>query len=225
MAGGAKMGKRTGEVDYTLYLCTDRERMTAKTVEESVEQAVRGGVTLVQLREKNLSSRAFYETAVLVKKVTDAYQVPLIINDRADIALAVDAAGVHVGQKDIPCSEARRILGADKIVGVSAATVEEAVHAWKEGASYIGCGAMFTTDTKRDTRPVTVERLKEVCESVPIPVVAIGGISRERLPMLKGSGIAGIAVVSAIVAKPDIAKAAEEIYVDFCEKIGYTEKV
>ena len=198
------------KIDYTLYLCTDRELMSCETIEQSVEEAVKGGVTLVQLREKDLSSRDFYELAVRVKKITDKYNVPLIINDRADIALAADCAGVHVGQSDLPCRELRRIMG-DKLIGVSAATKEEAVQAVKDGADYLGVGAMFPTNTKTDARHVTKEQLAEIRAAADIPIVIIGGVNKNTLGGFKGMGIDGIAVIAAVVAHPDIKAAAEEL--------------
>lgn len=198
------------KIDYTLYLCTDRELMSCETIEQSVEEAVKGGVTLVQLREKDLSSRDFYELAVRVKKITDKYNVPLIINDRADIALDADCAGVHVGQSDLPCRELRRIMG-DKLIGVSAATKEEAVQAVKDGADYLGVGAMFPTNTKTDARHVTKEQLAEIRAAADIPIVIIGGVNKNTLGGFKGMGIDGIAVISAVVAQPDIKAAAEEL--------------
>lgn len=140
------------KIDYTLYLCTDRDLMSTGTIEESVEQAVKGGCTVVQLREKHCSSKEFYELAVRVKEITDRYHVPLIINDRVDIALAADAAGVHIGQSDLPASVVRDIIGNDKILGVSASRLEEAVKAVEDGADYLGVGAMFATNTKADAR-------------------------------------------------------------------------
>lgn len=198
------------KIDYTLYLCTDRELMSCETIEQSVEEAVKGGVTLVQLREKDCSSRDFYDLAVRVKKITDEYNVPLIINDRADIALAVGCAGVHVGQSDLPCKELRRVMG-DKIIGVSAATIEEALQAKADGADYIGVGAMFATNTKTDARHVTKEQLAEIRAAVDIPIVIIGGINKNTLGQFKGMGVDGIAVISAIVSQTDIKAAAEEI--------------
>lgn len=198
------------KIDYTLYLCTDRELMSCETIEQSVEEAVKGGATLVQLREKDLSSRDFYELAVRVKKITDKYNVPLIINDRADIALAADCAGVHVGQSDLPCRELRKIMG-DKLIGVSAATKEEAVQAVKDGADYLGVGAMFPTNTKIDARHVTKEQLAEIRAAADIPIVIIGGVNKNTLGGFKGMGIDGIAVISAVVAQPDIKAAAEEL--------------
>lgn len=206
------------KIDYTLYLCTDRDLMYADTIEESVEQAVKGGVTVVQLREKNCSSKEFYEMALRVKEITDRYQVPLIINDRVDIALAVDAAGVHIGQSDLPAKVVRGILGEDKIVGVSAARLDEAIKAVEDGADYLGVGAMYATNTKTDARPVTMEELMEIRAKVDVPIVVIGGINMETLPNFKGKGIDGLAVVSAIVAKEDAQSAAREMYEAFTGK-------
>lgn len=199
------------KIDYSLYLCTDRDLMTAATIEESVEQAVKGGVTLVQLREKHCSSREFYELGRRVKRITDAYRVPLIINDRADIALAVDAAGVHVGQSDLPCRVARDMLGRDKIIGVSASSLAEAVQAERDGADYLGVGAMFATDTKTDAEIVTMDELRAIRRAVHIPIVVIGGINKRTAPLFKDVGIDGLAVVSAVVAQPDAEQAAQEL--------------
>ena len=177
----------------------------------AIEQAILGGVTLVQLREKNLTSLELYNTALQVKRITDAYDVPLIINDRLDIMMAVDAAGVHLGQKDLPARIARNLIGSNKILGISTATVEEAILAQQEGADYIGVGALFGTATKDNTRPVTVELLKQIKESVSIPVVAIGGIKASNVALLKPANIDGVAVVSDILAKEYIKSAAQEI--------------
>ena len=196
------------DVDYSLYLCTDRALMRAPTVEQCVEQAVKGGCTVVQLREKECPSREFYELALRVKAVTERYSVPLIINDRVDIALASDAHGVHVGQGDLPAAVVRRIIGADKILGVSASTLEEAVKAQEDGADYIGVGAMFSTATKTDAKLVTMEELMKIRAAVSVPIVVIGGINQETAPLYKGSCKNGHAVVSAIVAQPDIEAAA-----------------
>ncbi len=199
------------QIDYTLYLCTDRGIMTADTIEKSVELAVQGGVTVVQLREKECTSREMYEMARRVKEVTDAYEVPLIINDRIDIALAVQADGVHLGQSDVPVEAARNILGSDRIVGATANTVELAEAAWKSGADYLGVGDVFGTSTKADTRPVSLEVLKEIRESVSIPVVAIGGVNAENIHLLKETGVDGVAVISAVLGQRDITAAAEEL--------------
>ena len=198
-------------IDYTLYLCTDRGLMSTETVEESVELAIKGGCTVVQLREKDCSSLDFYNIALNVKKITDEYHVPLIINDRIDIALAVDAAGVHIGQSDLPASIVRKIIGNDKIIGVSAATVDEAVRAKNDGADYLGIGAMYATNTKKDTRPVTIETLKEIRKAVNIPLVVIGGINKHTVPNFKGTDIDGIALISAIIAEKDIEQAARDL--------------
>lgn len=198
-------------IDYTLYLVTDRELMSCPTVEECVERAVAGGVSVVQLREKSCTSREFYELAVRVKKITAALNVPLIINDRIDICLAADADGVHLGQKDIPCAAARKILGRDKIIGVSAALPEEARRAELDGADYLGVGAVFSTSTKSDTRPVTPEIIRQIRAAVSIPFVAIGGINKNNIPQLYGLGINGAAVVSAVAAQQDIEAAAREM--------------
>lgn len=195
-------------VDYTLYLVTDRRLMSSKIVEESVALAIEGGASVVQLREKDCTSREFYELAVRVKKITAPKKVPLIINDRIDICLAADADGVHLGQKDLPCREARRILGADKIIGVSAALPEEARQAQADGADYLGVGAVFPTGTKSDTRPVTHEIIRGIRAAVTIPFVVIGGINAENIGKLYGLGINGAAVVSAVVAQKDVTAAA-----------------
>lgn len=196
------------EIDYSLYLVTDRGLMTTPTLEEAVEQAIDGGCTLVQLREKNASSREFYRSAVSVKKVTDRRGIPLIINDRLDIALASGAAGVHLGQSDLPAAAARRILGPDKIVGVSASTPAQAEAAQAAGADYLGVGAMFPTGTKTDADIISMEELKKIRAAVSIPIVAIGGINLRTAPLFRGTGIDGFAVVSAILARKDIRAAA-----------------
>lgn len=200
-------------VDYSLYLCTDRDLMTTETIEEAVELAIKGGATIVQLREKNSSGREFFEIASSVKEVTDAYEVPLIINDRVDIALAVDADGVHLGQKDIPAAVAREILGPNKIIGVSAYNAELALQARKDGADYIGVGDVFGTSTKADTHHVTLEELVKIRETVKIPMVAIGGVNHGNVERLKGTGIDGVAVISAVLGAKNITEAAEEMTV------------
>ena len=202
---------KKNEIDYTLYLCTDRGLMSTDTLEEAVEQAVQGGCTVVQLREKDCTSLEFYETARSIRKITDLYKVPLIINDRVDIALAVDADGVHVGQSDLPASVVRRILGPDKIIGVSAGTLAEALQAEAEGADYLGVGAMYATSTKEDADVTTIEELKEIRKAVGIPIVVIGGINKNTLENFKGYGIDGLAVVSAVIAADDIKAAAGEL--------------
>lgn len=197
--------------DYTLYICTDSKLMSSSSVEESVEAAVRGGATIVQLREKNAAGREFYELALKVKAVTDKYNVPLLINDRLDIALAVGADGVHLGQKDLPCTAARRVLGADKIIGITAATVELAKKAQADGADYIGVGAMFSTSTKTDTKPCSRENLEAIRRAISIPIVIIGGVKRSNVLQFAGMGINGAAVISDIIADPDPKTAAREM--------------
>ncbi|OOM82219.1 thiamine-phosphate synthase [Clostridium puniceum] len=198
------------KIDYSIYLVTDRDLMSTKTLEEAVEQALIGGCTLVQLREKDCSSLDFYNTAVKVKKITDKYDVPLLINDRLDIALAVDAAGVHVGQSDLPVPVVRKIIGEDKIIGISTGTLEEALQGQKDGADYLGVGAMYATGTKKDANLTSIEELKKIRENISLPIVVIGGINKERIKDFEGSGIDGLAIVSAIIAQKDIVEAARE---------------
>ncbi len=199
------------KVDYSLYLCTDRGLMSTQTLEEAVKLSIEGGCTLIQLREKDCSSREFYNTAINIKRITDEKNVPLIINDRVDIALAVDADGVHIGQSDLPASEVRKIIGEDKILGVSANTVDKAIQAEKDGADYLGVGAMFTTGTKKDAVEITMEDLKRIRKAVNIPIVVIGGINKENAGTFVGTGIDGLAVVSAVIAAKDIKGAALEL--------------
>ena len=201
------MGFDKSKIDYTLYFCTDRKLMSCDTVEKSVELAIAGGVSVVQLREKDISSREFYETALRVLKITKAHNVPLIINDRLDICQAVGADGVHLGQSDIPCKIARKILGDDKIIGVSSHNAEEAAKAQSDGADYLGVGAVFTTSTKANTVPVSPEMIREIRKSVAIPFVVIGGVNEKNISQLYGLGINGAAVVSAICSEKDITAA------------------
>lgn len=199
------------EMDYSLYVCTDRDIMTTDTLEEAVELAIKGGATIIQLREKDCTSREFYELALSIKDITDAYEVPLIINDRLDIALAVHADGVHLGQSDIPLQVARNVMGPNCIVGATANTLEKAKEAWQSGADYLGVGDVFGSATKNDTKPVELKELKKICDTVKIPVVAIGGISKKNIHLLKDTGVAGVAVISAVLGQTDITAAAEEL--------------
>lgn len=199
------------EMDYTLYLVTDRALAGERDFDDLVGRAVRGGCTLVQLREKDASSGELYERALRLKRVTDYFHVPLIIDDRVDIMLAVDAAGVHLGQSDLPADAARRLIGPDKILGVSARTVEEAEAAESAGADYLGVGAVFPTATKTDAAPVSRETLAAICAAVRIPVVAIGGLNVKNIPLLEGSGISGAAVVSAVMGAEDPEEAARKL--------------
>ena len=198
-------------MDYSLYVCTDRDIMTTDTLEEAVELAIKGGATIIQLREKDCTSREFYELALSIKDITDAYEVPLIINDRLDIALAVHADGVHLGQSDIPVQVARNVMGPNCIVGATANTLEKAKEAWQSGADYLGVGDVFGSATKNDTKPVELKELKKICDTVKIPVVAIGGISKKNIHLFKDTGVAGVAVISAVLGQTDSTAAAEEL--------------
>lgn len=198
-------------MDTTLYLVTDSSYHTEESFLRTVEEALRGGVTLLQLREKEKSAREYMELAGKVKEICGRYGVPLLIDDRVDVAAAVGAAGVHVGQSDIPVAAARKILGPDKIVGATAKTVEQALEAWRQGADYLGVGAICPTTTKVKTILTKVSTLKEICEAVPIPVNAIGGLNAGNMDVLEGSGIAGICVVSAIMKSEDPRRTAEEL--------------
>ena len=190
--------------DLLLYAVTDRHWLNGETLYAQVEKTLRGGATFVQLREKELDHDAFVSEAREIKKLCKAYGVPFVINDCVDIALAVNADGVHVGQSDMEAGDVRSIVGPDKIIGVSAETVEEAITAEKHGADYLGVGAVFPTGSKDDALPVSHETLKAICSAVHIPVIAIGGISVDNVSELAGSGICGIAVISAIFGQADI---------------------
>ncbi len=194
-----------------VYAVTDRTWLNGNTLEQQVEQAIKGGATLIQLREKELSYTAFLEQAIQLKKVTDKYHIPLIINDNVDVAKVVNAEGVHVGQKDMEAGAVRQKLGENKIIGVSVQTVEQALLAQKQGADYLGVGAVFSTSTKLDASEVSFETLQKICDAVSIPVVAIGGINAQNIMQLKNSGINGVAVVSAIFAQKDIIQATKEL--------------
>lgn len=197
-------------LDLSLYLVTDKSDDVEKFL-NTIEEAIKGGTTVVQIREKTAETLDFYNLALKVKDITTKYNVPLIINDRVDVALAIDADGVHVGQSDMPCDVTRRLIGEDKILGVSAATIDEAQKAQKDGADYIGTGAVFPTQTKDDAPKITKDNLKEIVESIDIPVVAIGGISLENAHELKDTGIAGLSVVSAIMSSDNPKKSSEEL--------------
>ena len=198
------------KLDLSLYLVTDNSDDEEKFL-KTIEEGILGGVTVVQIREKTADTLDFYNLALKVKEITTKYDVPLIINDRVDIAMAIDADGVHVGQSDMPCDVTRKLIGKDKILGVSANTVKEAQKAQKDGADYIGTGAVFPTATKDDADSVSIDELKEVVESIDIPVVAIGGITLENASELNGTGIAGLSVVSAIMSADNPKKASEEL--------------
>ena len=187
-----------------LYLVTNRYQDSLENFLEKVETACRSGVTIVQLREKNLTTNQYYQLAKQVKEITDAYQVPLIIDDRLDICLAVDAAGLHIGDDELPVSVARKVLGPEKILGVTAKTVKRALEAETSGADYLGTGAIFPTTTKENAPIILISTLKTICQTVAIPVVAIGGLTSENIDQLIGTGIAGVAVVRDLMQAEDI---------------------
>ena len=187
-----------------LYLVTNRYQDSVESFLKKVETACRSGVTIVQLREKNLTTNQYYQLAKEVKEITDAYQVPLIIDDRLDVCLAVDAAGLHIGDDELPVSVARKVLGPEKILGVTAKTVKRALEAEEGGANYLGTGAIFPTTTKENAPITLISTLKTICQRVAIPVVAIGGLTSENIGQLIGTGIAGVAVVRDLMQAEDI---------------------
>ena len=187
-----------------LYLVTNRYQDSLESFLEKLETACRSGVTIVQLREKNLTTNQYYQLAKQVKEITDAYQVPLIIDDRLDVCLAVDAAGLHIGDDELPVSVARKVLGPEKILGVTAKTVKRALEAEEGGADYLGTGAIFPTTTKENAPITLISTLKTICQTVAIPVVAIGGLTSENIEQLIGTGIAGVAVVRDLMQAEDI---------------------
>ena len=187
-----------------LYLVTNRYQDSVESFLEKVETACRSGVTIVQLREKNLTTNQYYQLAKEVKEITNAYQVPLIIDDRLDVCLAVDAAGLHIGDDELPVSVARKVLGPEKILGVTAKTVKRALEAEEGGADYLGTGAIFPTTTKENAPITLISTLKTICQRVAIPVVAIGGLTSENIDQLIGTGIAGVAVVRDLMQAEDV---------------------
>ena len=202
---------RLDKKDMVLYAVTDRHWLNGESLYSQVEKALKGGATFIQLREKNLGEEEFLAEAKEIARLCKSYHVPFVINDNVDIALEMDADGVHVGQSDMEADDVRAKLGPDKIIGVSAQTVEQAVLAEKRGADYLGVGAVFHTDSKADVAEVSRETLKAICDAVDIPVIAIGGINKENVSELAGTGICGIAVISAIFAEKDIKKATEKL--------------
>lgn len=203
------------KIDYSIYLVTDENCLHGRKLSDCVEAAIKGGVTLVQYRGKNKTAAEMLQEAAEIKKICDVYDIPLIINDRLDITLAVKAAGVHLGQDDMPCSKAREILGDDYIIGVSAHNEAEAIQAVRDGADYLGSGAVFGSSTKTDAGFLGIENLQKVCSSVAVPVVGIGGINAENYLQVLKAGACGAAVVSGILAADDIeneAKKFKKIY-------------
>ena len=197
--------------DLLLYAVTDRHWLNGRTLYSVVKESLDGGVTFLQLREKELDEVHFLEEAKELQQLCREYQVPFIVNDNVDIAIAMDADGVHVGQSDMEAGDVRAKLGPDKIIGVSAQTVEQALLAQERGADYLGVGAVFHTDSKADAADISHETLKAITEAVDIPVIAIGGISKENVSELSGTGICGIAVISAIFAEKDIKNATKKL--------------
>ena len=197
--------------DLLLYAITDRAWLNGETLLEQVEKSIKGGATFMQLREKNLDDETFLQEAIEIQELCRKYGIPFVVNDNVDIAVKMGADGIHVGQSDMEAGDVRAMIGEDAILGVSAQTVEQALLAEKRGADYLGVGAVFPTGSKDDADDVSHEELKAICEAVSIPVVAIGGISRNNVMELKGTGIDGIAVISAIFAQPDIEKATAEL--------------
>ena len=187
-----------------LYLVTNRYQDSLESFLKKVDMACRSGVTIVQLREKNLTTNQYYQLAKQVKEITDVYQVPLIIDDRLDVCLAVDASGLHIGDDELPVSVARQVLGPEKILGVTAKTVKRALEAEEGGADYLGTGAIFPTTTKENAPITLISTLKDICQTVSIPVVAIGGLTSENIDQLIGTGIAGVAVVRDLMQAEDV---------------------
>lgn len=187
------------KINYELYLVTDRTNKTDTEFLNIIEEAIKGGVTVIQIREKEADTLEFYNISKKVKGICSKYNVPLIINDRIDIALAIDADGVHIGQNDMPIKIARKLIGNDKILGISAHNIQEAKEAEENGADYLGVGAIFTTSTKKDANDVSIDTLKDITSTVNIPTVAIGGINLDNVEKLKDTNISGISVVSAIM--------------------------
>jgi thiamine-phosphate pyrophosphorylase len=203
---------RSDKSALLLYAVTERSYLKGCTLEEAVEEACKNGATMVQIREKQMGDQDFLAEAAAIKKITDRYCVGLIINDNVKVAVEIDALGVHVGQSDMQASKARLAIGPEKLLGVSASTLEEARRAVRDGADYLGVGAVFATSTKADAEAVSIDRLKDICENVDVPVVAIGGISEINAHLLRGTGIAGLAVVSAIFAAENIGEATKRLY-------------
>ena len=201
-------------IDYSLYLVTNRTHKSKDEFLAIIEEAILGGVTIVQLREKDTPTGEFYRLALRLKELTSKYNIPLIINDRLDIALAIDADGVHVGQSDMPSDIVRKIIGKDKILGVSATTIEEAKKAEKDGADYIGSGAIFPTQTK-DADCISIEHLKKIVAGVDIPIIAIGGLTEDTISFLANTNIKGISVVSAIMESDNPKKTSENLKKEF----------
>lgn len=202
------------KIDYSLYLISDRNESIDEFVKK-IEESILGGVKVVQLREKNCSTLEYIEIGKRVKALTDLYNVPLIVNDRVDVALAIDASGIHLGQDDMPIDMARKIMGTEKLIGISTRTIEEAIEAQKNGANYIGVGAIFNTDTKSDARKIHFDDIKKIKSSVHIPVLGIGGINKENIDTVKILGIDGICISSGILKEKNPKEAASYLLKKF----------
>lgn len=203
------------KVDYSMYIITDEKACKGKDFYECIEESLKGGATFLQLREKSLSSRDFYERALKLKQLAKKYNVPFVINDRIDIALAVDADGVHLGQSDMHIDIAKRIIGEDKIIGISAKNMNEALEAQEKGADYIGVGAIFGTVTKEDHDNVSIEQLKHLANTIKIPTLAIGGVKAENVKQLKNTNIDGICVISDIFSNENCKQRTEDIIKEY----------
>ncbi len=195
-----------------LYVVTDRSWLGENSLKDQVEDTLKAGASFIQVREKELPFDEFLREAREIKNITDKYNIPFVINDNIEVAIQSNADGVHIGQDDMPARDVRKLIGQDKILGVSAATVKDAKLAEENGADYIGVGAMFSTDTKQDANVISMDTLKDICNSVSIPVVAIGGINEKNVPMLKNSGVDGICLISAIFSKENIYEATKKLY-------------
>lgn len=198
-------------IDYSLYLCTDSGINSYYDIQECVRQAILGGVTIVQVREKNKKTEEIYLIADRIKKITDAYNVPLIINDNIDVALKINADGIHIGQDDISCLEARKILGKNKIIGVTVTTLEQAKRAIEQGATYLGVGAIYKSTTKKDAKIVSHEELLKILNFCKIPIVVIGGINENTIPNFKNYNISGYAMIRPILGKENITESAMKL--------------
>lgn len=211
---------KSDKENLLLYAVTDRHWTGRETLRQQVEAALRGGVTFVQLREKNMEHDAFRKEALEIRDLCRAYRIPFVLDDDVSLAMEVDADGIHVGQSDMEAGDVRALIGPDRILGVSACTVEEAVAAEQRGADYLGVGAVFPTGSKDDARPVTRETLRKICEAVTIPVIAIGGITEQNVMELAGSGICGVAVISAIFGQPEIESATKRLKAAVSEMVS-----
>lgn len=210
-AKGDKLQMKVTKESMKLYAITDRHWLNGAKLEDQVEEICKAGITFLQLREKNMDEEAKYQEALKVQAVAKKYNVPFVIDDDVELAKRIDCDGVHVGQSDMEYEQARKILGPDKIIGISAGNLEEALAAEKAGADYLGCGAVFPTSTKKDATSISMETLKEICDTVSIPVVAIGGITVDNARQLKGSGVDGLCVISAIFGAEDKTEACRQL--------------